>query len=165
MTDGTYKTWELIALASGLVVCVGYGLIGKFGGEIESSKPLWFAAMLMSSALFAKPVWLAGNWNKIKTWERTTALVYECFITRHRRGIVHRHVSIEFTSKSGRTFRKTVHNVSFGFKKGQKRDIMFAEEYMDALIFVPLAFRQAVFSAAAGVLLEGCLICLMIFGR
>ena len=41
---------------------------------------------------------------------------------------------------------------------------MFAKEYMDALIFVPQAFRQAIFSAVAGVLIECVTImCLIVF--
>lgn len=165
MTGGTFKTWEAAALISGVIVMIGYNFINDFG-YVESVKPFLVASILMSSALFAKPVWLLGNWNKIKTWERTAALVYESFFTRHRRGIVRRHVGIEFTSKNGRTIRKTINNVSFRFKKGDKCEIMFAEEYLDALIFVPQAFRQAVFSAAAGVLLVGgSVVCLIVFSR
>lgn len=40
------------------------------------------------------------------------------------------------------------------FKVGDKKQIMFAKEYMDALIFVPQAFRQAVVHTILGVLLE-----------
>lgn len=48
------------------------------------------------------------------------------------------------------------------FKVGDKKEIMFAKEYIDALIFVPMAFRQAVISAVAGVLLESAaVICLI----
>lgn len=161
MTDGTFRTWEMFALMAGLAVCMIYGFIGGLG-DFESVKPVLVSAILMSSALFAKPVWLLGNWKEIKTWERTTALVYESFYTQHRRGIIHRHVSIEFTSKNGRTFRKTIRNVAFRFKEGQKRDIMFAEEYMDALIFVPQAFRQAVVHTILGVLLESAFVIWMI---
>lgn len=153
MTDGTFKTWEMFALFSGVTVIMIYGFISDHA-DLESVKPMLYATILMSSALFAKPVWLLGNWKEIKTWERTTALVYECFYTRGYRGKMHRHVRIEFTSKDGKTFHKTLRNVTFRFKEGQKRDIMFAKEYLDALIFVPQAFRQAVISAVAGVLLE-----------
>lgn len=152
MTNGMFKTWEQIALFSGVAVIMIYSFIAR-AGDFESIKPVLVSFILMSSSLFAKPIWLLGNWKEIKTWERTTAHVYESFCTRHRRGIVHYHVSIEFSSKNGRTFRKTIRNVAFRFKEGQKRDIMFSEEYMDALIFVPQAFRQAVFYAVAGVLL------------
>lgn len=153
MTDGAFKTWEMFALMAGLTVCVISGFIGRIG-DLESEKPFLISVMLMSAALFAKPVWLLGNWKEIKTWEKTTALVYESFFTRHRRGIVRRHISIEFTSENGRTIRRTILNVGIGFKKGQKRGIMFKEEYMEALIFVPRAFRQAVVSAVLGVLIE-----------
>lgn len=162
MTDGTFKTWESFALISGVVVIMIYSFIGRLG-DFESIKPVLVSFILMSSALFAKPIWLLGNWKEIKTWERTTAYVCESFCTQHRRGIVHYHVSIAFTSKNGRTFRKTIRNVAFRFKEGQKRDIMFSEEYMDALIFVPQAFRQAVISAAAGVLLVSAeVVCLIV---
>ncbi|MBD5130179.1 MAG: hypothetical protein HDT43_09680 [Ruminococcaceae bacterium] len=46
------------------------------------------------------------------------------------------------------------------FKVCDQNDIMFAKEYMDALIFVPQAFKQAVISAVAGVLIE----CVTIIG-
>lgn len=163
MTDGTFKTWEQIALSLGVTVIMIYSFIGRLG-DFESVKPVLASFILMSSTLFAKPVWLLGNWKEIKTWERTTALVYESFYTRRRRTVRH-HVSIEFTSKNGRTFRKTIRNVAFRFKEGQKRDIMFSEEYMDALIFVPQAFRQAVISAVAGVLLVSAeVVCLIVLG-
>lgn len=161
MTDGTFKTWELFALISGAAVLAIYGFLGKFA-DIEGAAPIYAAFTLMSSALFAKPVWLLGNWREIRNWERTTATVTEGFYTQHRRGMVHYHIGIEFTSRDGRVFRKTLHNVAFRFKKGQKRDIMFAEEYIDALIFVPQAFRQAAISAAAGALLEITAVMLML---
>lgn len=161
MTDGIFRTWEMFALMAGLAVCMIYGFIGSLG-DFESVKPVLVSAILMSSALFAKPVWLLGNWKEIKTWEKTTALVYESFYTQHRRGFVHHHISIEFTSEKGRTIRRTILNAGIGFKKGQKREIMFKEEYMEALIFVPRAFRQAVVSAMLGVLFESAFVIGMI---
>lgn len=153
MTDGVFKTWESAALGLGVALCMIYGFISGLG-DAGSVKPFLISFMMMSAALFAKPVWLLGNWKEIRTWERTTAQICEKYYTQHSRGFVHRHLEIEFTSDKGRIFHRTIMNTPFMFKKGQNRDIMFKEEYIDVLIFVPQAFRQAIVSAVLGTLLE-----------
>lgn len=159
MTDGTFRTWEMIALAIGFVFLVFSIISGDLAnGNIVSRDPdikLFLIAIAVGAAgLFARPVWLLGNWKEIRTWERTTAIVRQSYSTGRGKGTRY-HMYIEFFSKDGKMYHKWLEGgYAAYFKVGDKRDIMFAKEYMDALIFVPQAFRQTVFSAMAGLLIE-----------
>lgn len=160
MTDGTFRTWEGVALGFGLVIA----LFATFYHDLDvghvtrGADPKLFAIAVAVSALalFAKPVWLLGNWKEIRTWERTTAFVRQSYTTGRGRGKRH-HVYIEFFSKDGKVYHKWLDSrfvYEAYFKVGDKKEIMFAKDYIDALIFVPMAFRQAVVSAVAGVFIE-----------
>ncbi|MDE7362996.1 MAG: hypothetical protein K2N38_13800 [Oscillospiraceae bacterium] len=168
MTDGTFRTWEMFTAAIG-------GVIGMFAmfyqnlidGHISKAvdpKLATISVAVLAAGLFAKPIWLLGNWKEIRTWERTTAFVRKSHTTGLGRGERH-HIYIEFFSKDGKVYHKWLEgSYAAYFKVGDKKDIMFAKEYMDALIFVPQAFRQAVISAVAGVLIESAaVVCLIVF--
>lgn len=170
MTDGTFRTWEKVTAAIG-------GVIGVFAmfyqnlvdGHISKAvdpKLFAIAVAVGALALFMKPVWLLGNWKEIRTWERTTSFVRKSYTTGRGRG-KRQHIYIEFFSKDGKVYHKWLDSrfvYEAYFKVGDKKEIMFAKEYIDALIFVPQAFRQAVFSAVAGVLIEiAAAICLIMF--
>ena len=159
MTDGTFRTWEKIALAIGFVLlmfaifwgCLANGNIANRDPDIKLSL---IAVGVAATGLFAKPVWLLGNWKEIHTWERTTAFVRKSYTTGRGKGTRHC-IYIEFFAKDGKTYHKTLEFIfPTMFKVGDKNDIMFAKEYIDALIFVPQAFRQAVIFAVVGVLIE-----------
>ncbi len=140
MTDGTFKTWEMLAVGLGGAMSFISLLIVDLGGEPDFK---WILISLMT-VFFAKPVWLLGNWKEIRTWERTTAFIRQSYTTGWGRGKRY-NIYIEFFSKDGNLHHKTLKGFySEYFKVGDKKDIMFAKEYMDALIFVPQAFRQAV---------------------
>ena len=164
MTDGTFRTWEGVALGFGFVIA----LFSMFYHDLEAGhftrsfddKLFLIAVAVAALALFAKPVWLLGNWKEIRTWERTTAFVRKSYTTGRGKGTRHC-IYIEFFSKDGKTYHKTLEFIfPTMFKVCDQNDIMFAKEYMDALIFVPQAFKQAVISAVAGVLIE----CVTIIG-
>lgn len=158
MTDGTFRTWEMTAAALGGVImmfAVFYEDLSN--GHITrgaNTEMFLIAVMVGAAGLFARPVWLLGNRKEIRTWERTTAIVRQSYTTGRGRGTRY-HIYLEFFSKDGKMYHKWLEgNYARSFKVGDKKEIMFAKEYMDALIFVPQAFRQAVFSAVAGVLIE-----------
>ncbi len=131
----------------------------RYGGV--DPKLLMIAIAVAATGLFAKPVWLLGNWREIRTWERTTAFVRKSYTTGRGRRTRY-HICLEFYSKDGKARHKEIEGRTM-FKTGDRNDIMFADEYMDALLFVPQAFKQAVGSAIAGVLLETvCVICLLV---
>ena len=162
MTDGAFKTWEMLAVGLGGAMSFISMLIVDLGGEPDFK---WILISLMTGALafFAKPVWLLGNWKEIRTWERTTAFIRQSYTTGWGRGKRY-NIYIEFFSKDGNLHHKTLKGFySEYFKVGDKKQIMFATEYMDALIFVPQAFRQAVVHTILGVLLESsAVLCLIV---
>lgn len=158
MTDGTFRTWEMAAAAlGGVILMFAMFYEDLTNGHITrgaNAELLLIAVIVGAAGLFARPVWLLGNWKEIRTWERTTAIVRQSYSTGRGKGTRY-HMYIEFFSKDGKMYHKWLEGgYAAYFKVGDKRDIMFAKEYMDALIFVPQAFRQAVFSAVAGVLIE-----------
>ena len=159
MTDGTFRTWEKVAAGFGFVLfmfSIFWGDLahGNIANRDPDTKLFLIAVAVAAAGLFAKPVWLLGNWKEIRTWERTTAFVRKSLTTGRGRGKRY-HIYIEFFSKDGKVYHKWLEGLYEAyFKVGDKKEIMFAKEYMDALIFVPMAFRQAVFSAVAGVLIE-----------
>lgn len=166
MTDGTFRTWEMVAAGFGEVIM----LLAMFCDDLANghitrgaNTEMFLIAVMVTAALFAKPVWLLGNWREIRTWERTTAFVRKSYSTGWGRAKKY-HVYIEFFSKDGKIYHKELKGIhAANFKVGDKNDIMFAKEYMDALIFVPQAFRHAVVSAVLGVLLESAAaICLIV---
>lgn len=60
MTDGAFKTWEMLAVGLGGAMSFISMLIVDLGGEPDFK---WILISLMTGALafFAKPVWLLGN--------------------------------------------------------------------------------------------------------
>ena len=167
MTDGTFKTWEMVTTGFGFVLFM-FSMFYEdmVNGHITrdaNAELLLIAVIVGAAGLFARPVWLLGNWKEIRTWERTTAFVRKGYTTGRGRGTRY-HIYLEFFSKDGKMYHKWLEgNYARYFKVGDKKDIMFAKEYMDALIFVPQAFRQAVVSAVAGVLIEvGGVVCLIV---
>ncbi|GEM_PF-6582440 len=165
MTDGTFRTWETVTAALGGVLL----LFAMFYQDLTNGhvtrgadpKLLMIAIAVAAAGLFAKPVWLLGNWREIRTWERTTAFVRKRYTTGRGRRTRY-HICLEFYSKDGKAHHKEIEGRTM-FKMVDQNDIMFADEYMDALLFVPQAFRQAVGSAIAGVLLETvCVIYLLV---
>ncbi len=158
MTDGTFRTWEHVTVSIGAVFFVLSMLFQDLeAGHITRGadpKLLAIGVAVAAVGLFAKPVWLLGNWKEIRTWERTTAFVRKSYTTGRGRGKRY-HIYIEFFSNDGKVYHKWLEGLYEAyFKVGDKKEIMFAKEYMDALIFVPMAFRHAVFSAVAGVFIE-----------
>lgn len=158
MTDGTFRTWEMVALGfSGVIFIFSmfyYDLSNGYISKGADPKLMLISVTVMALGLFAKPIWLLGNWKKIRTWEHATVIVRQSYTTGRGRGTRY-HMYIEFFSKDGKAHHKSLEGrYTANFKVGEQYEIMFAEEYIDALIFVPLAFRQAVGSAILGVLLE-----------
>lgn len=138
-----------------------YCFIAKANGEEPNLKSLFIVAALIELGLFAKPIWLPANWKEIRKWERTTAFVRKSYTTGRGKAMEY-HLYLEFFSQNGKLHHKDV-IVRTLFKTGDQNEIMFAEEYMDALIFVPQAFRQAIISAVLGAALEAaCIIGLIL---
>ena len=160
MTNGTFRTWETIALGTGFIFLLACLFIADASGGEPNLKSFFIAAALVELGLFAKPIWLLGNWKEIKKWERTTAFVRKNYTTGRGKAIRY-HLYLEFFSGNGKIHHKDI-VVRTTFKAGDQNEIMFAEEYMDALIFVPQAFRQAVISAVLGIVLEAVNIICMI---
>ena len=73
MTDGTFRSWEKVAAGFGFVLFMFSMFLGDLvNGNIANRDPdikLFLIAVAVSAAgLFAKPVWLLGNWKEIRTW-------------------------------------------------------------------------------------------------
>lgn len=158
MTDGTFKTWEMLAVGlGGVILMFSMFYEDMVNGHITrdaNAELLLITVIVGAAGLFARPVWLLGNWKEIRTWERTTVIVRQSYSTGRGKGTRY-HMYIEFFSKDGKMYHKWLDGgYAAYFKVGDKKDIMFAKEYMDALIFVPQAFRQAVVNTILGVLLE-----------
>lgn len=158
MTDGTFRTWEMVTLGFGGVILIFsmfyYDLSNGHISRGADPALMCIAGIVGALGLFAKPIWLLGNWKEIRTWEHATAIVRQSSTTGRGRGTKY-HMYIEFFSKEGKAHHKALEGrYTANFKVGEQYEIMFAEEYIDALIFVPLAFRQAIGSAILGVLLE-----------
>lgn len=93
MTDGTFRTWEGAALGFGFVIAL-FAVFCHYleaGHVTRGADPKLFAiaVAVAALALFAKPVWLPGNWKEIRTWERTTAFVRKSYTTGRGRGKRH----------------------------------------------------------------------------
>jgi len=107
MTDGTFRTWEMVTLGIGVTMMLIELFITDLGGAEPNHRWFLISAIICTAAFFAKPVWLLGNWKEIRKWERTTAVVCKSYSTGRGRGLRY-WINLEFFSKDGKIYHKTV---------------------------------------------------------
>lgn len=134
--------------------------------DLENSiKPVLVCFIIMSAALFSRPVWLAVNRRRLNVHEPFSGIISASGFVPYRNGF-NRVTTLTFIDKTGKQIEKTFTGgiLFMSSKKGEQCEVLYNESYPDEYVVMPAGQANAVTFAVIGVLLEiQLLICLFAF--
>lgn len=155
MYKGAFRIWENVLLAVGAALMVAFAMVREWVLPDISMRYLILCLMIMTAALFPRPIWLAANWRRLSRYDPLSAVVsYDLPLPngRHWR----RFVTLKFSGRKKRRFEKTVVDgiLFMSHVEGSRYEAFADPRRTDEFVIMPAARTNAAVFAAVGVVIE-----------
>lgn len=75
MVRGAFRVWENILVSAGGLLALLFKVLEELADLEISIKPVLVCFIIMSAALFSRPVWLAVNWRRLSVHEPFSGII------------------------------------------------------------------------------------------
>lgn len=155
MVKGSFRVWESALLAAGVILLTAFAMVREFALPDISIKLPIVCLMIMFSAFFPRPIWLAANLPRLGRYKPLSVTVSNVLPVHAGRGR-RRIITLKFNGKKKRRYEKTVYDcVPFmpSVEGGQYKALVDPNR-PDEFVIMPAGQINAVAFAVLGVLAE-----------
>lgn len=155
MVKGSFRVWESIFLAAGVILLVVFEMVREFAMPEISMRLPTACLMIMAAAFFPRPIWLAVNWRRLSRYNPLSVTVSDVLpihTGRWRRCVI----KLKFAGKRKQCYEKTICDgiLFMSAVEGSQYEALVDPNRPDEFVIMPAGQANAAVFAAVGVLLE-----------